>query len=291
MAVVYKSTVSLSTYPYAEFQSDQLDPIYNWPYKRLDYEAFQAEAGPPQPRSYRLFVLENDYLKVTILPELGGRVWQVIHKPSGENMFYQNPVVKPSRWGHWDQLGWLAIGGLEWNLPVIEHGYDWGSEWDVTTNAQQSSHASVTLSTPDDGRKLQAQITISLAAGEAAMGVETVVRNLSAAPLEFAYWQSAALAPGAGNQPSSELRFIWPSHSVTVHSTGDPSLPQPGTAFGWPQYDERDLSKLGNWRQYLGLFEHPGAGGPFSGVYGLCAYFQATLHPAANCSGWVGKTR
>jgi hypothetical protein len=40
--------------------------------------------------------MENAYLRVTLLPELGGRVYQMIFKPTNHNEFYQNPVIKPT---------------------------------------------------------------------------------------------------------------------------------------------------------------------------------------------------
>jgi hypothetical protein len=65
-------------------------------------------------QTYTLLVLSNDYLTVTLLPELGGRVYELIFKPTGHNELYRNPVLKPTRWGPPEQGWWLAAGGLEW---------------------------------------------------------------------------------------------------------------------------------------------------------------------------------
>ena len=264
--VFYEERVTLPTYPLERYQSDAVDPRYNWPYKRFDMERFRQEAPTPTPRSYRLLVLENDYLKVTMLPELGGRIWQVIHKPTGRPMFYQNSVVKPTHWGIEHQKGWLALGGLEWSLPVIEHGYDWGANWDYTTNAT-ADVAAVTLFTPRDGRFLNASITIALRAGAASFTIEPTLSNLTDQKLAFSFWHDAMLAPGSGKRPSADLRFVLPADRMTLHSTNDPVLPPPGDPFAWPIYARRDLSRLGNFRQYLGFFEAPAAHGPFVGIY------------------------
>jgi len=122
-------SVTIPTYPLESYQTETVDKTFNLAYQQFDYEQFRADAPQPLDKDYRTIILENNYLQLVILPELGGRLWQVIHKASGNRMFYQNDVVKPSPWGPGNQLGWLAIGGLEWNLPVIEHGYDWGTEW------------------------------------------------------------------------------------------------------------------------------------------------------------------
>ena len=265
--VFYEEQVVLPTYPLARYQTDVIDPLYNWPYKRFDVERFRQEAPKPTPRTYRLLVLENAYLKVTILPELGGRIWQVLHKPTGQPMFYQNSVVKPTHWGIENQKGWLALGGLEWGLPVIEHGYDWGAQWGYLPLPYSEDLAAVTVFTPRDGRFLSASITISLRAGAASFEIEPTLSNLTDEKLAFSFWHDAMLAPGTGKRPSAALRFVLPTDRVTLHSTNDSALPQPGDPFAWPIYAQRDLSRLGNFQQYLGFFEAPAAHGPFLGVY------------------------
>lgn len=264
---VYETSVTLPTYPYERYQTDAFDTTYNWPYKRFDWERFRADNPAPENREYRVLVLENSYLKVSVLPELGGRIWQVLHKPTGSNMFYQNPVLKPTSWGPPEQQGWFALGGLEWDLPVVEHGYDWGTEWGHLPLQHSPELASITVFTPQDGRWLNASITISLRAGAASFEVEPTITNFSTKRLEFAYWHSALLAPGSRNRPSHQLHFVLPGDQMTVHSTGDPRLPKPGEPFRWPVYNGTDFSWLGNWSQYLGFFERPGAHGPFAAIY------------------------
>jgi hypothetical protein len=75
------------------------------------------------------------------------------------------------------------------------------------------------------------------------------------------------LAPGRPNTVSPDLRFVVPASEMTVHSTGDATLPQAGEALSWPLANGRDLSRLGNWQSYLGAFSRPAAGGGFAGVY------------------------
>ncbi len=263
----YETEVTLPTYPLARYQSDELDPVYNWPYKRFDMERFRQEAPAPAPQPYRLLVLENVYLKVLILPEVGGRIWQVIHKPSGARMFYQNEVVKPTHWGMEHQKGWLALGGLEWSLPVAEHGYDWGTPWLYTHTVNGPDAATVTVATPQDGRWLHASIAITLRADEASFAIEPTLTNLADRSLAFSFWHDAMLAPGSGKRPSDQLHFVLPGDRMTLHSTNDAALPKPGQPFPWPTYGRRDLSRLGSFRQYLGFFEAPAAHGPFVGLY------------------------
>ena len=284
--VVYEASVTLPTYPYERYLSPARNETYNWPYQRFDKERYQREKPGPENRTYKLLVLENAYLKVTILPELGGRIWQAIHKPTGANLFYQNPVVKPSPWGAPEQLGWLALGGLEWSLPVVEHGYAWGVPWGYSPLQHSPDLASVTVFTPRDGRYLSASVTITLRAGAASFDVEPTISNASDHTLDFAFWSTAMLAPGSGNKPSASTHFLLPGQQMTVHSTGDGRLPAPGQPFNWPVHNGVDYSWLGNYQQWLGFFERPAARGPYTAIYDTAADAGGVrLYPASVARG------
>ena len=284
--VVYETSVTLPTYPYDRYLSDARNETYNWPYKRFDRERYQREKPGPENRSYKVLVLENAYLKVTILPELGGRIWQAIHKPTGANLFYQNPVIKPSPWGPPEQLGWLAVGGLEWSLPVVEHGYDWGVPWGYSPLQHSPDLASVTVFTPRDGRYLAASVKITLRAGAAEFDVEPTISNGSDHPLDFAFWGTAMLAPGTGNKPSASTHFLLPGQQMTVHSTGDSRVPGSGLPFNWPIHNGVDYSWLGNYQQWLGFFERPAARGPYTAVYDTAANAGGVrIYPASVARG------
>jgi hypothetical protein len=114
----YTTTVGVPTYPYTEHLTTALNATYNITYPVLDWDAYEQAALEPVSVTYELLVMENDYLTVTLLPALGGRVYQIIDKATGENHLYQNPVIKPTRWGPPEQGWWLAAGGIEWCLPV-----------------------------------------------------------------------------------------------------------------------------------------------------------------------------
>ena len=211
-------------------------------------------------------VLENEYLRITLLPELGGRIYQVIYKPTGSNQLYQNPVLKPSPWGPAEQGGWLAAGGIEWGLPVAEHGYAWGDAWGHITTSLGPDAAGVTVFIPV-GEHLRADVDVILRAGEAAFTIQPRIVNPTGQPVDYQFWLDAMLAPGPANQPGPNLRLLLPTDQVTVHSRGDEFLPAAGEAMSWPVYNGVDYSRLGNWNDWLGVFERPAAHGPFAGVY------------------------
>jgi hypothetical protein len=63
-------------------------------------------------------VLENDILRATFLLEYGGRLWSLVHKPTGRELLYVNPVLQPVNFAL--RNAWFS-GGVEWNIGTIGH--------------------------------------------------------------------------------------------------------------------------------------------------------------------------
>ncbi len=64
--------------------------------------------------SYKAAYLENEYIKLCVLPELGGRLLYATDKTNNYEFFYRQHVVKPALVG---MLGAWVEGGIEWNFP------------------------------------------------------------------------------------------------------------------------------------------------------------------------------
>jgi hypothetical protein len=69
-------------------------------------------------RDFRVAVLENEILKAVFLLELGGRLWSLLHKPSGHELLKVNPVFQPANLAL--RNAWFA-GGIEWNIGMTGH--------------------------------------------------------------------------------------------------------------------------------------------------------------------------
>ena len=71
----------------------------------------------PQPRTYRAIFVENEYLKLTYIPEFGGRIFSLYDKLRQREVFYRNDVIKPAPYNprlSWPQSG-LERVRLLWN--------------------------------------------------------------------------------------------------------------------------------------------------------------------------------
>ena len=263
---VSTTTLTIPTYPYAGFLEAEHSDTYNMTYYKLNWSAYEASGPQPSPHDYTALVVENAWLRLTFLPELGGRLYGVTDKTTGEELLYQNPVVKPTHWGPPEQGWWLAAGGIEWCLPVEEHGYEWGQEWYYSVSTSPEG-ATVWLWDTFSAERVRAEIKVFLPAGQAAFTVIPRLENPTGAPVTFKFWDNAMLAPGPANTVGRLLRFAMPIDQVTVHSRGDDYLPGAGEPMSWPAYNAIDYSQLGNWNQWLGFFARPQAAEDWAGVY------------------------
>lgn len=253
--ITYETTLSIPTYPFADYLWQETDVRYNVPFWRLNREAYEAADPTPLPRSYRALVMENEFLQLTFLPELGGRLYRCVFKPTGQNIFYQNPVIEPSRWGPLspaEHNWWLAAGGMEWALPVDEHGYAFGIAWDYSVEASPEG-TTVTLWDSQADDRVRAEVRVTLPSGEAAFTVQPRLVNPLGGDVSVQFWVDAMLTLGS-DTISPETEFVLPPGSVVVHSTGDLLLAAEGEAMSWPVFQGRDLSKYANWHEWLGVF-------------------------------------
>ncbi len=69
-------------------------------------------------RAFKAFVLENEYLRATFLPQLGGRLWSLFDKEKERELLHVNPVFQPCNLAL--RNAWIS-GGVEWNVGMIGH--------------------------------------------------------------------------------------------------------------------------------------------------------------------------
>jgi hypothetical protein len=260
-------SITIPTYPFALFTSQARNRTHNMSYPVLDRAAYEGSNPVPEEVAHRTVVLDNEYLRLTFLFDVGGRIYEVLYKPTGHVETYINPVLKPSPWGPPEQGWWLAAGGIEWCLPVEEHGYEWGVPW-VPMADMDGTAGIVTMRDTLRVDRVRASIMVRLEAGAGYFTIRPRLENPTSKPLEVKYWTNAMLAPGAPNSPSADLRFVLPDAvtGVTIHSRGDDRLPGHDERMSWPIFDGMDLSRLGNWTNWLGFFEDPARDG-FVAVY------------------------
>ena len=91
---------------------------YGHPPSVLPYSLQDRYTRDRRPRDLHGAVIENELLRATFLLELGGRLWSLVHKPSGRELLYVNPVFQPANLAV--RNAWFS-GGVEWNIGIVGH--------------------------------------------------------------------------------------------------------------------------------------------------------------------------
>jgi uncharacterized protein DUF5107 len=82
-------------------------PVYPYP-------VYDTLTGKKVDKTYTAVYLENEYLRIGVLPEIGGRIFEGVDKTNGYNFIYRQHVIKPALIG---LIGAWISGGVEWNIP------------------------------------------------------------------------------------------------------------------------------------------------------------------------------
>jgi Domain of unknown function (DUF5107) len=163
-------------------------------------------------RTFKTHVLENRYLKVTLVPEFGGRIISLIYKPTGHEELYRTEVGVPygikTRVFYYDWL--MVYGGIFPTFPDPEHGRTWLKPWDFKVVKQDAGEATVSMSLKDDfayagapkqfgkgSTDIEATYYVTLKADRAALDTRIVLKNPQATPIDYEYWTCTTLAPGS----------------------------------------------------------------------------------------------
>jgi hypothetical protein len=79
------------------------------------YISYAETSNRPVPKKYHFIILENDQIKITICPDLGGKVYSMIHKPSGKEVLYVPDVIRYTRIL---PRFYFVAGGIEVSFPI-----------------------------------------------------------------------------------------------------------------------------------------------------------------------------
>ncbi len=164
----------------------------------------------------RSIVLENEYLRARILPELGGRLIEFTSKDDGANRMYANPA---SFAGTTVDGGWVDYGGIEENLGEYP-GSIWNAVYTVQFTRREPREVEVTLQCP--GIRLDAQRSVSLVkvymlqSGEIQLHVRQRVRNEGPLEQRLRLWMHPEVRAAGEVSPSDCAYFDAPDAPVSA---------------------------------------------------------------------------
>jgi tetratricopeptide (TPR) repeat protein len=163
------------------------------------------------PRKWRTLNLENEYLKCTVLPDLGGHLYTCVDKINGVSMFYANPSIKFARIAY---RGMWAALGVEFNFPV-SHNWMTVSPVDFATSREPDGSASVWVGNIDRPYGMQWRVQLTLRPGRATLEQKTTLYNRSDTRHRFYWWTNA------GAQVWDDSRILYPMEFTAAHGFAD----------------------------------------------------------------------
>lgn len=217
-AKVWVEKVTIPTYGIGE---PEKNPIF------LDKRVYQGSCGKVYPyatvetisdektdQEYEAVYLENEYIKVMVLPELGGRIQRAYDKTNQYDFVYYNQVIKPALVG---LTGPWISGGIEFNWPQ-HHRPTTFLPVDYTLE-ETEKYARVYLHDVDQmyGTKVVTMITVY--PGKAYIEITGQLYNRTSTPQTFLWWANPAVAVNEHTQS------IFPPdvHAVMDHGKRDVS--------------------------------------------------------------------
>ncbi len=239
---------SFVTYPFSD-----PDPIASqtaiYPYFRFD-----GFTNKPVNKSWTVVELENDYIKVLILPEIGGKIWTAIDKTTGKEFLYNNKVIKfrdIAMRGPW------TSGGLEANYGIIGHTPNCATPVDYTTKNNIDGSVSCFIGVLDLLTRTNWQIEINLPKNKAYFTTNSIWNNTTSIGQPYYHWMNA------GIKTKGNLEFIYPGTHYIGHG---------GEYASWPTnetngkkinfYEENDFGTyksyhvIGKQTDFFGAYWH-----------------------------------
>jgi tetratricopeptide (TPR) repeat protein len=192
-----------TTYP---FSDPNPIPVVGRIYPYFRFDGFTAT---PVQKSWKVVELENDYLRVMILPEIGGKIWSAIDKRSGRPFIYANSVVKfrdIAMRGPW------TSGGIEANYGIIGHTPNVATPVDYVTRTNADGSISCIIGALDLLTRTPWRLEIRLGKDDAALSTSSFWYNAS--PLEQPYYSWM----NAGIPVDGKLQYVYLGTSYLGHN-------------------------------------------------------------------------
>lgn len=193
-ARVWEETVQIPTYGIGK---PDKNPMF------LEKRVYQGSSGRVYPHpvidkiedekkleNYQIVFLENKYLRIEIMPELGGRIYRAVDKTNGYDFVYYNRVIKPALVG---LLGPWISGGIEFNWPQHHRPNTYGP---VEYKLEEHEDGSATVWVSEIDRMFGTKVTagFTLQPDKAYLKVGAQLYNRTAEPQTFLWWANPAVA-------------------------------------------------------------------------------------------------
>ncbi|HLN56233.1 MAG TPA: DUF5107 domain-containing protein [Bacteroidales bacterium] len=139
-------------------------------------------------KAWKTVILENEYIKLCVTPEIGGKLYYATDKTDNYNFVYKNTVVKPSNIG---MLGAWVSGGIEW---CVIHHHRASTFLPVDYDIKENSDGSKTVWVGETEPRHQMRWTVGITAypGKSYYSADVKIINQTPFTNTFLYWANVA---------------------------------------------------------------------------------------------------
>lgn len=216
---IWEERVVIPTYEAGEAEKNPMfldKRVYQGSSGRIyPYPAVEYISDEIKDKEYKAVYLENEYIRIMVLPELGGRIQRAYDKTNDYDFVYYNHVIKPALVG---LLGPWISGGIEFNWPQHHRPTTFRP---VDYILQENEDGSKTLLVHDIDQMYGTEGTagFTLYPGKAYIEVSGQLYNRTAVAQTFLWWANPAI-------PANDFtQSIFPPdvHAVMDHGKRDVS--------------------------------------------------------------------
>jgi tetratricopeptide (TPR) repeat protein len=247
---VWQDTLTLPTYE--EGMPDPNPPFDQFTTNRFNYPYTLRNnlTGRRSDHAWRAIYLENEYLKCSVLPDIGGHLYTCLDKISGKSMFYANPSIKKAAIAY--RGAWAAFG-IEFNFPV-SHNWVTMSPVNFAFAKHDDGSASVSVGNIDRVYGMEWTVELILRPKSTVLEQRVTLSNRSDMRHRFYWWSNAGIAAWDDSRVVYPMRFAATHGFTEVHP--------------WPVDDDGvDYSLLRNHiKGPVSMFSH-GSRENFMGVW------------------------
>lgn len=173
--------------------------------------------------SYPYIHVENEFIDLGIMPQLGGRIYYAVDKTNDYNFFYRNGVVKPSLIG---MAGNWISGSMAWGYPH-HHGPNTVEPMDYKITAREDGSKTIWINTTDRRHRVSVLVGYTIYPNSSLIEMTIHPLNKTAISNSFLFWANPSV------YCDSAYQVIFPPsvQYVTFHGKRDMTT--------WPVADSR----------------------------------------------------
>lgn len=154
-----------------------------YPYKLMDNIISEKES-----KTLNTVILENEYIKLCVTPEIGGKLYYATDKTNGYNFIYKNNTFKPANIG---MHGAWVSGGIEWCL-IHHHRPSTFLPIDYEIVENKDGSKTIWVGEIEQRHRMRWTVGITVFPGKSYFQTEVRILNRSAITQSFLYWANVA---------------------------------------------------------------------------------------------------